>query len=120
MGRPKGSKDKKRRSSDAQRRWGAKNSKWKGNKVGRNALHEWIRRHKPKPALCQDCRRFKLLEIANISGKYKRDINDFKWICRKCHMFSDGRFVNLKNQEDKNAEVFEKEMDKRIMAQSGL
>jgi len=27
--------------------------------------------------------------LANISGEYHRDINDFKWMCRSCHMIMD-------------------------------
>jgi hypothetical protein len=58
---------------------------WKGNNVGYAALHEWIDNHKPKVELCEDCKNKKKLELANISGEYKRDINDFKWLCSKCH-----------------------------------
>lgn len=35
------------------------------------------------------------LDVANISGKYQRDINDFEWLCRKCHMKKDGRINNF-------------------------
>jgi len=30
------------------------------------------------------------LELSNISGKYKRDINDYEWLCVKCHRIKDG------------------------------
>ena len=59
---------------------------WKGNKVGLSALHEWIRNHKPKPKLCEICKKRKPFDCSNISGKYKRDVNDFMWLCRSCHM----------------------------------
>jgi len=35
-------------------------------------------------------------DVANISGKYKRDIKDFEWLCRLCHMTKDGRLEALK------------------------
>jgi hypothetical protein len=70
---------------------GEKNGSWKGNKVKMPSLHEWIRNHKPKPKFCEKCKKEKPFEVANISGKYKRDINDFKWLCRRCHMKGDGR-----------------------------
>jgi len=70
---------------------GDKSSAWKGKKVGYAGLHWWIRKHKPKPDFCEMCGEKQPFEVANISGEYKRDINDFMWVCRKCHMKSDGR-----------------------------
>ena len=32
---------------------GKNNPIWKGNEVGRVALHEWIRNRKPKPEFCE-------------------------------------------------------------------
>jgi len=72
-----------------------KNGMWKGYKVGYNALHSWIRVRKKKPNLCQNCKKNKPYDLANISGKYKRDIKDYKWVCRKCHMEEDGRLLKL-------------------------
>jgi len=68
-----------------------KNHRWKGNKVGYISLHEWIESRKPKPEFCERCKKKKPYDLANISGKYKRDINDFEWLCRGCHMKEDGR-----------------------------
>jgi len=73
-----------------------KNPMWKGDDVGIGALHEWIKRRKPKPKLCEDCKKRKPYDLANISGKYKRDVNDYKWVCRSCHMKEDKRINNLK------------------------
>lgn len=74
---------------------GNRNSQWKGNKVGYVSMHNWVRRHKPKPELCEDCQLKPPMDLANISQKYKRDLNDFEWICRKCHMIKDKRRKNL-------------------------
>jgi len=76
---------------------GEKHGLWKGNNVSYKGLHGWVRRNKPKPKLCEICHKEKKLEISNISGEYKRDINDYKWLCRKCHMNSDGRLKSFKN-----------------------
>lgn len=73
-----------------------KNPMWKGENVGYLALHNWIRRAKPKPILCECCKENRPYDLANISGGYKRDINDFEWLCRSCHMKKDGRINNLK------------------------
>jgi len=71
-------------------RIGKENKMWKGNKVKYNALHDWIKKHKPKSMFCECCGKVTdKLEVANISGLYKRDISDFRWLCRSCHMKMD-------------------------------
>jgi len=72
-----------------------KNPNWLGEKVGYNALHGWIRRRLKKPSLCNECKSNEPYDMANISGKYKRDINDFEWLCRRCHMLKDGRMKRV-------------------------
>lgn len=74
---------------------GDRNPQWKGNKVGLISLHEWIISRKPKTQLCENCKKVTPKDLANISGKYKRDVNDFKWLCRSCHMKEDGRLNRL-------------------------
>ncbi len=76
-------------------RLGYKNPMWKGDKVSYGSLHEWIKYHKPKPKLCKRCEINEPHDLANVSGKYLRDINDFEWICRKCHMKDDGRLIKI-------------------------
>lgn len=56
------------------------------------ALHDWVRYHKVKTGKCAICGTTKSgskdgrdLDLANISGKYKRDLDDFEWLCIKCH-----------------------------------
>lgn len=75
------------------------NGVWKGDLVSIGQLHQWVRRHKTKTGICQDCKKsekeVRTLDLANISGKYKRDINDFEWLCRRCHMKKDGRLENM-------------------------
>ena len=34
---------------------GEKNGMWKGDKVSYGALHDYIKWHKPKPKLCEEC-----------------------------------------------------------------
>ncbi len=73
-----------------QAKLGNKNPMWK-NKVGYSPLHQWVKRHKLKPEFCECCIAVPPRDLANISQKYKRDIDDFEWLCRKCHMKKDGR-----------------------------
>lgn len=56
-----------------------KNANWRGDKVGETALHEWVKIHKPKPSLCESCCQEKVLDCANITGQYARDVDDWAW-----------------------------------------
>ncbi len=73
---------------------GKRNANWKGDDVGLESLHIWVLYRKPKPKFCTKCNKRPAYDLANISGEYKRDVNDFEWFCRKCHMESDGRSNN--------------------------
>lgn len=69
---------------------GCKNNKWKGRNVGYFALHAWIIRNHGKAKKCEKCGKSKgRIEWANISGKYKRDVKDYKQLCKKCHCLFD-------------------------------
>lgn len=67
---------------------------WTGDKVGYAALHGWIKRRFPKPELCQDCGLVPPYDLSN-KGVYDRNLDNWEWICRKCHMVKDGRMKNL-------------------------
>jgi hypothetical protein len=77
------------------------NSNWGGDSVGYSGVHSWVRRRKTKPKYCEYCNERYSMDLSNISGKYERDVNDFEWLCRRCHMKKDGRYMeainNLKN-----------------------
>ena len=74
---------------------GDKNPNWLGGDVGMDGIHFWIRRNYKMPKLCQMCKKVPPYDLANISGEYLRDINDWQWLCRRCHMISDGRLDRL-------------------------
>lgn len=74
---------------------GDKNPMWKGNNVGYYALHEWVRNHKPRPSLCERCHTKPPHDLTNVSQAYHRDLSDWRWMCRTCHMISDGRLAQL-------------------------
>lgn len=78
---------------------GSNNPKWKGDKVGYHGIHDWIRSVRGAPSECDKCG-FKeeirpafatrdRFEWANISRKYKRDINDWIRLCIRCHRRAD-------------------------------
>lgn len=75
---------------------GGKNPNWKGDNIkSMTALHTWVRRHLPKPELCECCNLVPPLDLAN-KGVYNRDFSNWEYLCRKCHMVKDGRMNNLK------------------------
>ena len=68
---------------------GEKNGQWKGNDAGYKALHMWVNSEKGKPtAPCNKCGCIDSWRYvwANISGEYKRDINDYQSLCHKCNL----------------------------------
>jgi hypothetical protein len=72
------------------------NPVWKGDGVGKPALHQWVRRRLYKPELCQECNFYNPYDLANVTGVYSRDLSNWKYLCRRCHMESDGRLERLK------------------------
>jgi rubredoxin len=94
------------------RRPNSLNHMWKGNLVGKAALHVWVRRRLKKPELCVCCNKIPPLDLANKSQKYKRSIKDFEWLCRKCHMKKDGRLdILTKGYERRQRELVPKQCE---------
>lgn len=60
---------------------------WKGNDVGKAALHNWVEKHRGKPRKCEHCgtKKAKQYDWANVSQEYKRELTDFIRLCRSCH-----------------------------------
>lgn len=81
----------KRSEATKQKMRGEKNHMWKGDDVSYKCLHQWVRRHLPKPELCPTCKSEPPYDAASISGKYLRDLSDWQYLCRRCHQKSDGR-----------------------------
>ena len=52
-------------------------------------VHKWIRKNKPKLKYCSICNEFKELELANISGVYDFNIDNYLWLCKSCHRLFD-------------------------------
>ena len=67
---------------------GQSHPNWKGSKAKYYAIHEWARKQKPLPfpPICQRCGKDTKLVVSNISGEYKRDLNDYEWVCQSCNM----------------------------------
>lgn len=67
---------------------------WKGDSVGKSALHDWVIKHLGKPRKCEHCQstESKLYDWANVSQTYKRDLKDWIRLCRACHAKYDYKF----------------------------
>ena len=73
-----------------------KNGMWRGDNAALNTIHAWVKRRIQKPPNCERCGKpYKRLDLANISQKYMRRLDDWEWLCRSCHMLDDGRMDNL-------------------------
>ena len=79
------------RADIATRQTGSGNPMWKGDDVGYGALHDWVKARLIKPPFCMGCGNASPVDLANISGRYLRDLTDWEWLCRRCHMTKDGR-----------------------------
>lgn len=74
-------------------------SKLRGRKMVKNikyaGLHVRIRKQLVEPNTCPTCNRVTKLDLCNISQNYLDDINDWEYLCRRCHMTKDGRIHKL-------------------------
>ena len=90
---------------------GKNNPGWRGDLVSYSGLHGWVRRNLPKPDICSICKRKVKLEVANISGLYKRSLKDFEWLCRSCHM---------KTERKSKIKAFEKRRQLRCLKSASI
>lgn len=72
------------------------NPMWKGDLASISAIHQWVRSRKSKTKLCERCHKNKPYDLANISQKYKRDVDDYLWLCRSCHNTKHNKVKNFK------------------------
>jgi len=66
------------------------------------AIHKWVNRNKVKTGICSrpGCNTGYLgspfhTEWANVSGEYRRDLNDYIELCKKCHWHFDNPDRNV-------------------------
>lgn len=62
-----------------------------------SAIHYWVYHRKGKALKCEDCGFEGRCNWANISGEYRRDVDDFKSLCVPCHQEFDGVKVIPRN-----------------------
>jgi len=67
---------------------GENNVNWSGDEASYGAIHDWVSYHRGKPKKCEHCGitdPSKRYEWANVSKEYKREIDDWIRLCKKCH-----------------------------------
>lgn len=66
---------------------GENHHKWKGDNVGYGALHDWVVQRLGKASFCSNDKNHEapVYHWANISGEYKRDLNDWHSLCPSCN-----------------------------------
>lgn len=60
---------------------------WKGENAGNRAIHQWVERQKGKAKehICVICKKEQACQWSNKNHKYKRNLDDWQTVCRKCH-----------------------------------
>lgn len=71
---------------------GAEHPYWKDDDVGYIAIHNWAYRHVGLKEACEECGATEDLQMANKSQEYKREVDDWLTLCRKCHFAMDATF----------------------------
>lgn len=94
---------------------GSKNPQWRGDNVGYGKLHSWVRSRFPKPEKCNHCKKVEPVDLAN-KGIYNRELKNWEWLCRRCHMVSDGRlkqFLSTQKKFEKGNQYYKLREDKK-------
>lgn len=61
-------------------------------------LHKWVKDNKTKIGKCVMCGKEGKTDWANISGEYKRDLDDYQELCQSCHSIYDRQKEKDKNE----------------------
>ena len=97
---------------------------WKGDNASYFAIHRWVYKYLGVPSKCKDCdiENLKakdgrnLIEWANISGKYNREVWDWKSLCSKCHKKFDSHSEKIKTHWDNGTYINRARIERRILA----
>jgi len=72
---------------------GEDNPMWAGKEATYHAVHRYIERRITKPDTCPRCGNAGWLDLHNRDSNYSRNLRDWEWLCRRCHMKIDGRMT---------------------------
>lgn len=69
---------------------GERGGRWKGDDAEYRALHAHLCKYYPKAEVCEGCGKASKTEYSLIHGReYSRNRDDYRELCRKCHMVYD-------------------------------
>lgn len=63
-------------------------------------LHRWVRKNKGRATVCKECGSTSSVQHANISGSYKKELDDFIELCKKCHARRDWHRIRTNNPQE--------------------
>lgn len=89
---------------EAEKKKGENNPLWRGDNVKYSGLHAWVRTRFPKTDYCEICSLKPPRDLAN-KGIYDRNLENWEWLCRKCHMTKDGRISKMAEIGKKGADI---------------
>lgn len=70
----------------------SKNKMKKWNEINLKSKHRRMKKLKKDNKLCEICDSMKDLEMSNKDHTYKEDINNWQWLCHKCHIEFDKKY----------------------------
>jgi hypothetical protein len=75
-----------------------------GTKAEHTRLHRWVAKTFPTPAECDHCKvqDAKQYDWASVEDRYTKDREDWEYLCRSCHIKSDGRSLTIVNYKGPN------------------
>jgi hypothetical protein len=79
---------------------GSERYNWKGEDAGYSSKHKWIVREYGRATKCEHCGKTGgLIDWANVSKQYQRSREDYKQLCRKCHIAFDYNEIMQKRRQ---------------------
>lgn len=80
------------------------NEFYRRQKAEYTRLHRWVAKSFPTPAECEHCgvQDAKQYDWASIEDRYTRERDDWEYLCRSCHVKSDGRSLPIANYKGPN------------------
>lgn len=87
-----------------QKKLGNKNGMWKGGLNFCQNVHLWVvfRMGKAKNYICECCKTKQAFDWSNIDHKYKKDLKDYRALCKSCHRKWDYRNKHYKKLPTKS------------------
>ena len=86
---------------------GEKNPMWKGDKIQRDSIHNWVARQWGSPKKCEICgtETAKKFEWSNKYHSYRRNREDWQRVCKKCHLAYDIKHNNYQHHIPSNTKI---------------